>query len=81
MNRPITAVIQAWGADVTYIRTAAYFVYLAGQLNLFSRKAIGYVVSQSLHASSTLEALAGLCLKGTRQGCIHHSDKGIQYAC
>jgi transposase InsO family protein len=56
-DRPITAINEAWVADITYIRITSCFVYLSALLDLFSRKAIGYAVSQSLHASLTLEAL------------------------
>ena len=56
-DRSITAINEAWVADITYIRITSCFVYLSVLLDLFSRKAIGYAVSQSLHASLTLEAL------------------------
>jgi len=80
-DRPITAINQAWVADITYIRITSCFVYLAVLLDLFSRKAIGYAVSQSLHASLTLEALEmALSQRDPPRGCIHHSDQGVQYA-
>jgi putative transposase len=50
-DRPITAINQAWVTDITYIRITSCFVYLSVLLDPFSRKAIGYAVSQSLHAS------------------------------
>lgn len=77
----ITRINQAWVADITYIRITSCFVYLSVLLDLFSRKAIGYAVSQSLQASLTLEALAmALSQRDPPQGCIHHSDRGVQYA-
>ena len=80
-DRPITAINQAWVADITYIRITSCFVYLSVLLDLFSRKAIGYAVSQSLHASLTLEALEmALFQRNPPRGCIHHSDRGVQYA-
>jgi len=80
-DRPITAINQAWVADITYIRITSCFVYLSVLLDLFSRKAIGYAVSQSLHASLTLQALGmALSQRDPPQGCIHHSDQGVQYA-
>jgi transposase InsO family protein len=80
-DRPITAINEAWAADITYIRITSCFVYLSVLLDLFSRKAIGYAVSQSLHASLTLEALAmALSQRDPPPGCIHHSDQGVQYA-
>jgi transposase InsO family protein len=80
-NYQVTAVNQAWVADITYIRITSCFVYLSVLLDLFSRKAIGYAVSQSLHASLTLQALEmALSQRNPLQGCIHHSDQGVQYA-
>jgi transposase InsO family protein len=80
-DRSITAIHQAWVADITYIRITSCFVYLSVLLDLFSRKAIGYAVSQSLHASLTLEALEmALSQRDPPPGCIHHSDQGVQYA-
>jgi putative transposase len=80
-DRPITAINEAWVADITYIRITSCFVYLSVLLDLFSRKAIGYAVSQSLHASLTLEALGmALSQRDPSPGCIHHSDQGVQYA-
>jgi len=80
-DRPITAINQAWVADITYIRITSCFVYLSVLLDLFSRKAIGYAVSQSLHASLTLEAFEmALSQRNPPRGCIHHSDQGVQYA-
>jgi len=80
-NYQVTAVNQAWVADITYIRITASFVYLSVLLDLFSRKAIGYAVSQSLRASLTLQVLEmALSHRNPLQGCIHHSDQGVQYA-
>ena len=56
-NRLITGINQAWGADITYIRIVSSFVYLVVLLDLFSRKIIGYAISQRLSAHLTLEAL------------------------
>ena len=80
-DHPITDINQAWVADITYIRITSCFVYLSVLLDLFSRKAIGYAVSQSLDASLTIEALEmALSQRDPPQGCIHHSDQGVQYA-
>jgi transposase InsO family protein len=80
-NYQVSAVNQVWVADITYIRITSCFVYLAVLLDLFSRKAIGYAVSQSLHVPLTLQALGmALSQRNPLQGCIHHSDQGVQYA-
>lgn len=79
----ITTLNQAWVADITYIRILTAFVYLAVILDAFSRKAIGYALSQSLDAANlTLAALkVAVGQRRPAVGCIHHSDRGVQYAC
>lgn len=73
---------QIWVADITYIRIATCFVYLAVILDLFSRKVIGWALSTSLHHELSLEALKmALEARNPPEGCIHHSDRGVQYAC
>jgi len=73
---------QIWVGDITYIRIATCFVYLAVILDLFSRKVIGWALSQSLQHELSLEALKmALEIRKPPEGCIHHSDRGVQYAC
>jgi putative transposase len=73
---------QVWVADITYIRILTGFVYLAVILDLFSRKVIGWALSERIDAQLTLSALRmALEERGSVQGCIHHSDRGVQYAC
>jgi len=72
---------QVWLSDITYIRIRTGFVYLAGILDAYSRKVIGYAVSNSKGATLTLQALKMVIAR--RQpgpGVIHHSAKGVQYA-
>ena len=73
---------QVWVADITYIRILMGFLYLAVILDLFSRKVIGWALSEQIDAEL---ALAGLRMaleeRGSVEGCIHHSDRGVQYAC
>ena len=73
---------QLWLADITYIRLVYEFVYLAVIMDAFSRKAVGWALSRNLDARLTLAAL-GAAVSGRRPppGCIHHSDRGVQYAC
>jgi transposase InsO family protein len=71
---------QVWVSDITYIRTVKGFCYLALITDLYSRKIIGYDISDSLELKGCLRALQ----KAQRQsriksGTIHHSDRGIQY--
>jgi len=78
---PVTGIDQVWLADITYIRIARGFVYLAAILDAFSRKVIGYAISDSLDGSITLEALKmAIASRCPGAGLIHHSDRGTQYA-
>ena len=73
---------QVWVADITYIRILTGFLYLAVVLDLFSRKVIGWALSEQIDAELTLAGLRmALGERGTVNGCIHHSDRGVQYAC
>lgn len=80
--RTLTGPDQAWGADLTYIRLGNGFCYLAVLLDLFSRKNVGWDLSESLEAQGALSALGrGLRERQPLPGWIHHSDRGVQYAC
>lgn len=72
---------QVWVADITYVRILRGFAYLAAILDKLSRKVIGYAVSRMVSRALTLDALK--MAVGNRKpapGCIHHSDRGVQYA-
>lgn len=78
-----TTVDQLWVADITYVRLAEAFVYLAVILDAFSRKVVGWAMADHLKASLALAALE-MALKNrdvTPGGLVHHSDRGVQYAC
>jgi transposase InsO family protein len=78
-----TTTNQLWVADITYIRLAESFVYLAVVLDAHSRRAVGWAMADHLRAELALAALR--MALGSREvvagGLIHHSDRGIQYAC
>jgi transposase InsO family protein len=77
----ITGLNQVWIADITYIRLDTEFVFLAAILDAYSRKVIGWNLSQALDVHLTLTALEmALATRQTPAGLIHHSDRGIQYA-
>ena len=77
-----TAPDQIWVADITYIRLREGFVYLAVVLDAFSRKVVGWALDAHLRASLAVLALArALAARRPGRGLIHHSDRGIQYAC
>ena len=77
-----TGLDQLWVADITYVRLAEAFVYLAIVLDAFSRKAIGWALDNHLEARLAVEALnMAIEARNPPPGLIHHSDRGIQYAC
>jgi putative transposase len=77
-----TGLNQVWVADLTYIRITTCFVFLAAILDRFSRKVIGWAVSKRLDRGISLAALEmALENRNPGTGCIHHSDRGVQYAC
>jgi transposase InsO family protein len=81
----ITYVNQLWVSDITYIYTTEdKFCYLHLVTDAFSRMIIGYVLSPSLEAKYTMEALQQAITwagGGNLCGTIHHSDRGVQYCC
>lgn len=73
---------QVWVADITYIRVLTGFVYLAAILDLFSRKVVGWAISEKIDAELCLAALKhAIEIRSPAAGLIHHSDRGVQYAC
>jgi len=80
-GREVNGPNEIWVADLTYIRIATCFVYLAVILDLFSRKVVGWAISKSLSKEICVEALKmALETRDPAPGCIHHSDRGVQYA-
>ena len=79
-NMVLSAPNQLWVADITYIRLADVFVYLAVILDAFSRRVVGWELDRSLTTSLVLsalrQALTGRALTGD---IVHHSDRGVQY--
>lgn len=79
-RKPLTRAHQGWVSDITYIRTGKDFVYLFLITDAFSRKIVGWNLSESLKIGGAISALkmaVKQCPK-TRE-VIHHSDRGIQY--
>jgi len=72
---------QLWVADLTYVAIAAGFVYLAVILDAWSCRVVGYGLSHRIDTRLALAALrAAVEARQPRSGCIHHSDRGGQYA-
>jgi transposase InsO family protein len=80
-----TAIEQLWVSDITYLRTKNGFVYLSLITDAYSRKIMGYHLSQYLKAHGCIialnKAIAGLSTEKEKRKLIHHSDRGIQYCC
>ena len=74
---------QLWVADITYVRLAHEFAFLAVLLDAFSRRVIGWALAGHLRADLTITALKmALAARRPAPGSlIHHSDRGVQYAC
>lgn len=73
---------QAWAADITYIGTVEGWLYLAVVIDLCSRQIVGWSTSDSLAAELCCQALANaLEQRRPPRGLLHHSDRGVQYAC
>jgi putative transposase len=73
---------EKWLCDITYVPTDEGTIYLASVLDVCSRKIVGWSMSTSLEARLCMDAL-GMAVRSRRpeQGLLHHSDRGVQYAC
>lgn len=77
----VSGLDQLWVSDITYIRLANEFVYLAVVLDAFSRRVVGWHLSRRLDARLTVAALhMALEARRPKAGLVHHSDRGVQYA-
>jgi transposase InsO family protein len=73
---------QLWRADITYVRLPQEFIYLAVILDAFSRRVVGWALSRHIDAALTLTALRmAIAGRSVAPGLVHHSDRGVQYAC
>ena len=80
-DRMVDGPNQVWVADITYITIATGFVYMAAILDAWSRRVVGYAISRSIDARLAVAALkAAIRARQPPKGCIHHSDRGSQYA-
>jgi putative transposase len=71
---------QVWVSDITYIPTHEGWLYLAGVLDRYSRKLVGWSMDSTLHTRLPLSALKmAIDRRRPEPGLIHHSDRGIQY--
>jgi transposase InsO family protein len=78
----IQVVNRVWVADITYVPTSEGFLYLAVVLDLASRRVVGWAMDTTLEADLALAALRmALIERRPEPGLVHHSDRGVQYAC
>jgi putative transposase len=78
----VTGINQLWVADITYIRLRSEFVFLAVVLDAYSRRVIGWSLGRTLEAQLAITALRmALIARQPPAGLVHHSDRGVQYAC
>jgi putative transposase len=78
-----TGLDQLWVADITYVRLLEEFAFLAVLLDAFSRRVIGWALEKHLRGTLAITALE-MAIKARRSvpgSLIHHSDRGVQYAC
>lgn len=77
-----TAPNQLWVADITFIQTNEGWLYLAAILDLYSRKIVGWAMSQRIDTTLVLNALAmALLQRRPPAKLLFHTDRGVQYAC
>jgi transposase InsO family protein len=71
-----------WVSDITYIKTMGGWLYLAVVMDLYSRKIVGWALARNMAVELVKSALAmAIGRRKPGDGLIHHSDRGIQYAC
>lgn len=72
---------KVWVTDITYVWTREGWLYLAAILDLYSRRVVGWAMSESLSRELALDALdMALLTRSPPNGLLHHSDRGCQYA-
>jgi transposase InsO family protein len=72
---------KVWLADITYIPTGEGWLYLAVVLDMFSRKVVGWAMSEIITKELTIAALEmAITQRRPGPGLLHHSDRGSQYA-
>jgi putative transposase len=73
-----------WAADITYVPTDQGWLYLAAVIDLCSRKVVGWAMADHMKATLCTEALSMALSRRSPPpdgSLVHHSDRGVQYAC
>ena len=72
---------RTWAADITYVPTGEGWLYLAGVIDLCSRRIVGWSMAEHMRTDLVADALRmALARRGPAPGLLHHSDRGVQYA-
>ena len=72
---------RKWAADITYIPTKLGWLYLAVVMDLYSRRIVGWAMSENIDSALVQSAMKmALLHRRPGAGLIHHSDRGVQYA-
>ncbi len=78
----VDAANKVWVSDITYIWTDEGWLFLSSVIDLYSRRVIGWSMGKSLRSRIAQDALAmAVTTRRPKEGLIHHSDRGGQYAC
>jgi len=81
-NFTASAPDRVWVSDITYLACEEGWEYLATVMDLHSRRIVGWAMQSTLERSLTLRALEmAITQRRPAPGVIHHSDRGVQYAC
>jgi transposase InsO family protein len=73
---------RKWAADITYVPTDQGWLYMAAVIDLCSRRIVGWSMADHMEAELVSDALSmALTRRRPREGLLHHSDRGVQYAC
>ncbi len=81
-NFTVDAPNKAWVGDITYVPTDQGWLYLATLVDLYSRRVVGWAMSENIDRHLVLDALRDAITKRRpSKGLIHHTDRGAQYAC
>ncbi len=76
----ITAINQLWHVDITYIPTDEGWLYVAGVIDGFSKRMVGYAMAEQMKSELVVQALQSAVTKrNPAPGLIHQSDRGSQY--
>lgn len=81
-GRLVDGPCQVWQSDITYIKVSEQFYYLTFIIDVYSRRIVGYAVSEDLRADANIKALQRALADYRAEelaGLVHHSDRGSQY--